>query len=242
MQASTSSSRKRSRNKSFGKKNYSRNLKRRLTVYRAPYRPRAVNSKTTYVWLPGGVDNKLVVNQGAESALITFFSKKWNLESLVGYQAYTSLYDQFRIVKIKITFWWPMRPCMSIGNVTTPAAYAMCPPQVWAFPDYDDEVVPTSTESVLTRQGLKVMRGWDKPRKMTIRPKVAMQLYNTATSTAYGHINQDIWVDCQSPGTPWYGLKGMTMTTGSPFPQYRLVPPPYICWDWVVLVAFKNKK
>lgn len=147
---------------------------------------------------------------GTQSTIVHVFA----LQDIVNSSEFTALFDQFYINKVVVTYQLLNNPnaanaLNTAGNNPSPTNWY---PTVWSIADYDDGNT-TNVEEMKQRIGVRrqVMKP-DKIMRFTVRPKVQVQLYKTALTTAYGA--KRMWVDMSYPDTGHYGLKTVIDTNG----------------------------
>lgn len=133
----------------------------------------------------------------------------WTLSAIPSVSEFTSLYDQYRIRKIVMTFYPRYN---SHGSNDYTATFTQIPSWVSAI-DLDDSTTPTSANELLQYPGAK-LHPWNRPFKRVIYPRSAMAMYSGAF-TSYGSAPGKQWLDCASDGILYYGLKMYTTTYSS---------------------------
>jgi len=129
------------------------------------------------------------------------------LSSIVNSSEFGTLFDQFIIKKVVVTYQLITNP--DAGAATNTTGPALQPnnwyPTVWSIPDYDDSA-SLSIDEMKERIGVK-NRILKPNQKMVfvVRPKVLVQTYRTAVSTGYAP--KSMYVDMSTPDIPHYGLK-----------------------------------
>ncbi|QDJ95220.1 capsid protein [Capybara virus 7_cap1_536] len=121
------------------------------------------------------------------------------LSTLPNYTEFTSLFDQYKIVALKVLFLPRVDNNPAVSTTTN-----FNPGNIYYAIDYDDSIT-TDVNAILQYQGHKIVRG-DQPFSVYIRsPKVANAIYSGTAFTSYG--NTTAWLDVASPSVPHYGLK-----------------------------------
>lgn len=128
---------------------------------------------------------------------------QFNLNQLPSSGEFQSLYDQYKIngVKLKIT------PATSEG-ILSPLAGTAQPlgfSPLHTVLDFDDATVPTSEDQLLEYGSHKQTAPF-RSHTRYFKPKCAMQVYRSATSTAYRPISSQ-WLDMSYVDVPHYGVK-----------------------------------
>lgn len=156
----------------------------------------------------------------------------FKLNALPQQSTLTSLYDQYKINKVVLTF----RP--RTGMVTTEPGNSFQFIQGYSplmtVIDYDDATSPVNEAEMLEYQTLKMTQP-SKVHKRVLRPKFASQVYASPISSGYKPSTG--FIDCTNPAVPHYGVKVLmnapvaTAGTASAF-SYDVYATYY--------VAFKN--
>lgn len=146
-------------------------------------------------------------------------------------------YDEYKIVKAKVTFipTWSKPSLIQIGpNTTTYCLNGM--PYLAAKVDHDDDVLASKLGELIQRGGKHTL--WDKPTTFTFYPKPVTMQYRTAATTAYSVPYKSLWMDMQNADTPHYGLK-----TGVMFPVRNAGNAVNVTWYQRVecWVQYRNK-
>jgi hypothetical protein len=120
----------------------------------------------------------------------------FQLVQLSNVTAFTSIFDQYRIDMVQVSF----SPRVNAAVPTSPTGTIM--PKLYTGLDYDDAST-TTIAALLDYQSLVIT-----PPCMgvvrTVKPRIAIAAYSGAfTSFA----NQESWVDCGSTAVQHYGLK-----------------------------------
>lgn len=146
-----------------------------------------------------------------------------SLDKLVNYSDFTTLYDQYRILKVVMKVRLVGDPsAQQMPNNASLVNAANIYPRLWYCPDHDDTASETWTQ---LRERAKTKCKVLQPNKMittSFRPAVLGQLYRTAVTTGYGpKYNQ--WIDVAGTDVPHYGIKwsieaaGFTPLTNYPY-------------------------
>lgn len=136
---------------------------------------------------------------------------EFSLSSLPSYTEFQALFDMYRILKVKVDF----LPCFNSGdaNEATSGGNSFAIPYMTISPDYDNADVPVNEYQMNQYGKAKIVR-LDKPFSMTVKPRVATQVYKDATTSGYGQGRYGQWIDSSSAGVEHYGLKWFINTTG----------------------------
>lgn len=135
------------------------------------------------------------------------FNQVYTLNDTVGASELTALYDQYKIVGVKVKLQLITNPDSDeIINNNTGIASTNWYPKVWYCRDYDN-VATESVDDLRQRNNTKckVM----KPNQFVsiyLKPAVRNQIYLDGVTTATSPMwNQ--WIDCSNSTVPHYGLK-----------------------------------
>lgn len=120
---------------------------------------------------------------------------------------FTTLFDQFILTKCIVTLRLVTNPDASnalntAGANPTPTNWF---PNLWYIPDYDDSTSET-LDGIKERIGVqcRIMKP-NVPIQIVIYPKVLVQTYVSAVATGYAP--KRLYMDCDQPTVPHYGLK-----------------------------------
>jgi len=133
----------------------------------------------------------------------TFFSQAITLDSIQGYTDFTSLYDQYRIMRVDTH----LIPEFHV-NTTTLTNLSV----LWSCVDYDDDTVPASINEVQQFQNARVYANDGQTKIVSYKPHIAVAAYS-GTFTSFTNMAAQ-WIDAASPSVKHYGLK-LAMSTGS---------------------------
>jgi len=147
---------------------------------------------------------------GTESSVNHVFA----LQDIVNASEFSSLFDQYKINKVIVTYQLLTNPDASNalnvpGNNPAPTNWY---PVVWSIEDYDDSAT-NNIEEMKQRIGVKrqVMRP-NQIMSFVVYPKVQVQVYKTALTTGYAP--RSMYVDMDQMDIQHYGLKTVIDTNG----------------------------
>lgn len=123
----------------------------------------------------------------------------FQLSDLPNYTEFTSLFDQYKINAVKLTF-IPRYTGSDINPLTT----ALAVPRVWTVIDYDDTANLGDQNGAYQYQNCKVHM-MHKPFSIYLKPRVASAVYSTAVTTGYAP--RRMYIDCANNNVPHYGVK-----------------------------------
>lgn len=124
----------------------------------------------------------------------------FKLSSLPGYSEFTTLFDQFRIKQVRMTW----RPRYNQAPMTVNPD-ATCPKLV-VVPDYNDASLLNNINQYLQYEEAS-MELLDHPITRVFRPRPSMAVYNNVVTTGYALPDTAPWIDTQSSGVEHYACK-----------------------------------
>jgi hypothetical protein len=141
---------------------------------------------------------------------VQFGSMPFSLNALPDYTEFVDLFDSYRITRVDCTF----IPTMNTALVY-PGNAAATLPVVYIAEDRNDDASWISVANALQLESLQVGR-MDKIVKFTCYPKCALAAYSSLGFTSYTQVGdgRNIWVDTNSPGVKFYGLKWAVDASG----------------------------
>lgn len=159
-----------------------------------PWADRGVRYSRSYA--PATV---ITTSTTAEAAGVYTFQ----LSDLPNSADFTNLYDQYRILSVKVT----LMPTYTEAEVSSVADF-----QGWIVlaNDYDDSTA-NLTSQLLQYQQSKVYP-LNRPIEWRVRPKAAAVVYQGGVTSAYA-AHASGWIDCAYPGVIHYGVKWATAIT-----------------------------
>jgi len=136
---------------------------------------------------------------------------KFSLDNVTNSTEFTTLFDQYRIVKVVVRI-VPFFSQSLTGAAAT-ATLAQTAVLVHSCIDNDDVTAPALSDA-----GISEIRQFNSYRMMnitngrgyfkrTIYPRTAVPVYGTGAFASYAMGNKKMWLDCQNPDTEHYGLK-----------------------------------
>lgn len=137
---------------------------------------------------------------------------------------FTSLFDRYRIVGVKLKFMFDIND----ANITGAGVL----PWITVAQDYDDATQPTTEQEVLKIQYAKSKR-LDKPFSVYLRPKPQLIAGNVAGSTTNAAIpnSSNLYFNCSDTSVVFYGLKAFIRGWYSPLSaqsMLRIQPTYYL--------------
>lgn len=126
----------------------------------------------------------------------------FKLSDVRNYTSYKALYDDYRIVWVKVIF----SPLVtSIEAVATPNAVVRAQP-FYTVIDYNDNTSSETVAELSAYGNCKIHPMFGRPFYVFLRPKVLEMLYLGPASTAY-QAKPGGWISTDNDGVPHYGVK-----------------------------------
>lgn len=142
----------------------------------------------------------------------TYRAWSFSLDQLPNFTEFTNLFDSYRIDKIVMRFIAVHAQQVS-AEVNNAAAVTVTQPRVYTVIDYDDDAVPTSITELTQYSNCKIRQA-GKSFKVILQPKVAVQVYRSAVTTAYAAPDKGTKLDCAYADVPHFGVK-LAMTSNA---------------------------
>ena len=114
---------------------------------------------------------------------------------------FTALFDQYRIAQVRVEFIPLVTP---FGPSTTSIAL----PYLLTAIDYDDETAVTT--STLQQYGTCMTVANQEYHQRTLNPLGAQEIYTNGVVSGYSSLKPGDWIDSNSPGAAYFGLKWAT--------------------------------
>lgn len=137
----------------------------------------------------------------------------FQLNSTAGYTDFSTLYDQYKIQKVKIFFEYSGTSGGDVRSDGNPM------PKIVAFPDMDDGIYPTFTE-LMQREAVTKRMTLDRPRVITHYPKLKNYIESAPGTSAAAATYKTAWIDVAQDTIKHYGLKFALLD----WPIYNFVP------------------
>jgi len=126
----------------------------------------------------------------------TFGGIRFRLVDVPGSAEFTSLFDQYKITGVKVSF----LPRGNVGEVGTNQGIV----KFFTAIDYDDITALTSINDLLQYENAKTTRSTQDHSRF-LRPKVAALAYQSSVGNAY--MPRTGWIDCNNTTVEHYGIK-----------------------------------
>jgi len=186
---------------------------RKKRTFRRKYRrmrvSRPLRSKNIYSFKQNAELANIFPSATSQS---TYFSYIFRFSDLPTVSEFTGLFDQYRILGVKITFY----PYAVNAFVISNTQQTLEIPQLYTVLDYDDATVPTTFTSLDEYKNCKIFQ-FRRPYSRYFSPKLLSQSLFTATSGTFGQlsVSPKNWVDMANTNVNYYGLKGALVLTNS---------------------------
>lgn len=150
----------------------------------------------------------------------------FSLTELPNYSEFGTMFDQYRICGVKVT-WTPLTNAYGSRQQGTGVNAPSYCPQLLTYIDLDDSTDPSidAFADLFENSRVKV-RSLDRPRSVFLRPRVINVIRNdTVPNDAYSLNPRKEWLDMGTPGILHYGLKSFincpTVSTITDDPTFR---------------------
>lgn len=158
----------------------------------------------TYVGIQGNTDLLSTTVSGLADQFVTRSCQvrgafRFNLSQASNISEITNLFDNYRIVRVKLMF----NLSGNSGEISGANGFPI--PLINYAYDPDDNTAPAARTNVL-ENGYCQTRRLDKPFSITLTPR-AQQSVTGGVGGAGGLLPTSTWLDCNSPAIQHYGLK-----------------------------------
>lgn len=147
----------------------------------------------------------------------------FTIGSLPDITDFTTLYDQYRINKIKVEF-VPGLSGIDGNPMSTSNLFGL--PHLHTVVDYDDANAPSTASQLMQYPGYRRTRG-DRTHKRYFTPAIATEVFRSSLSTSYSP-KWKAWCDFASTDVPHYGIKYVADAFANSGNQ----------WQWSVYATF----
>lgn len=154
------------------------------------------------------VANSQLITVAAGSTGVAF-TKTFTFDELAGYTEFTSLFDQYKIVKVECMYKLHTNPTITLAtdNAVLTAAQNLTYPTIYLINDYDDSSAETLAQLKQRERLRRFVLSPNRIIKWTVRPTILAQLYRTVATTGYAPKRYQ-WIDVANTDVPHYGVKG----------------------------------
>lgn len=161
-----------------------------------------VSSDVGIIPVPGvmaGVFDPYEGLAGVQSASSFQSHMVFRLGNTDGYQDFTSLYDQYKIDAVRVTFEYAHDTATADGS-SVPL------PKLYAMRDWDDSTALSASDCL--QSSTRVMRfDLRRPRSFLIKPKFKQYIMIAPSTSGPDNVGKTGWIDCANPNVLHYGLK-----------------------------------
>lgn len=159
--------------------------------------------------------NKLIIPLNSATETSQSYSHRFN--DISNYTEFTQLFDQYMLTGIAYYIRLITNPdnngsTSTTNNNVNPPLTTTNPstsifPVLWSVIDKDDDSVLTLS-GMREKQGVKrsILRPNATIKRYVSYPRVSSEVYNSGVTTGYG-VGKPLWMDCNSPAVPHYGIK-----------------------------------
>lgn len=132
------------------------------------------------------------------------FSLQFTLDALIAYADIQSMFSEFRVAAVKYT----MKTLNGSAGLQNVGGIV---PEIWASAWPDDAQPPSSIAVQQQRVNTKKCLTGNNALVMTVAPRPAVQLYQSAVASGYAYMsNTDTWVSTgNAASTPHYAISGL---------------------------------
>lgn len=156
---------------------------------------------------------------------------QWQLNDLNNYTELTSMFDQYMITGVKVSFRLIYGPD-STGNVAT-SQY----PNLYLRTDYDDNNLASTTDIVQSNRAKRFILQPNRTRSIFIRPSILTYQKTSGGAQVTAPIWKQ-WVDCAYADVVHLGLKWAIDTMGQALPANTR----HMQIDYTYYLAMKNTR
>ncbi len=133
----------------------------------------------------------------------TFAAVAFRLDDLPNLSAYTALFDQYRVERVKIHF-RTRNPATFVANTGSPNGSV---PQGYLVVDRDDSTAPASASVMQQYDNAIAFCGTDS-MEVDLVPSVTATVFASGAFSGYNIRDSDgMWLDCANSDVPCYGVK-----------------------------------
>lgn len=161
----------------------------------------------------------------------TFFVYSFSLSQLPQVTAFENLYDNYRLLAIKITFF----PEFNVSYAATASSFTL--PEMYTVFDPDDVLVPTQVATLNQYQTLKRTL-FTRPHVRYLKPFPALGNNSVAGTTGTANsclLSRKMWMNMAQSGVLYYGLKGCITAS-----QNNQIPAQTVRVSCTYYVQFRN--
>jgi len=143
------------------------------------------------------------------------FASAYTLSTVPNVAEFTTLYDNYRIMAVKETFWPPFNTFQSANTNAVPEIYTVL--------DFDSSTIPTTLDDLNQYQTLQ-RKFFTRPHSRFLKPRAAQQGLATSAGTFTGalQVKRSAWMDCNFTNINYYGLRGAAVCAEPNPNDYRI--------------------
>lgn len=158
------------------------------------------------------------INVGITPAVGSYY---FSLSQLPQSSEFTALFDEYRIMAVRITFYPPTNTAWSVTGATSePQPIG----EFYTAIDYDSIPTPTGTNDLLQYQTCK--RTWfNRPHTRYFKPRASQYglVDGAASNTGYTSLSHKTWLDMATPTARYYGLLVIWANSNSSTVRQQLI-------------------
>lgn len=164
-------------------------------------RPSGVGTVTTNDTTLLKLGAPILTGMGIGGSYDVPFAFEFNLSQLAQHTDIANICDRYKITSVNICAQYNMSNGANVGPTN--------PTFIQYVLDFDDSVPPSSLSELQAHMGLK-NKGFNSNGQIWMKtwPKVAPEIYNSPTTTAY-QVPRSMFINTSSVVTPHFGLKGV---------------------------------
>lgn len=136
---------------------------------------------------------------------------EFRLNQLPNYTEFTTMFDAYRINKVVLSF----KPNFIESNVNASFATTGYIPDIGVVIDYDSQATNPSNMNELRQYSNFREYKANRAFKVVVVPRTAGMIYKGPASTAYCQSRPRLWLDCENPDVPHYGVNYFTAPAGA---------------------------
>lgn len=160
----------------------------------------------------GSLSNLVASSTGFLNTFDIGIATAFRLSDLYHYLQYSTVFDAYRINSVTCI-------CEYLANTVyaqdATGISSGSLPTLYYYPDFDDYVVPTNLDTVVSKQGVKMVQFGRKGQtmfKFKVKPRTNTLMAGSQNSTAPTANGTNInrpgqWLNCQTPDVPHFSMK-----------------------------------
>lgn len=167
--------------------------------------PRALRQNHTYITRMVHYNDFAIPLNGTW----TYTSMTFKLSDLVNYTEFTSLFNEYKIAAVKVTFLprWTNNDVANSVLTGTGAAFGSNP-LIWTMADRDGTTTISSQSNVMQNSRARMVRHPFRPFSVYVRPKVQVEVANDPLGVTYASAMPRMgWLDTQNANIQHSGVQ-----------------------------------